>query len=339
VVSDTTIEKLGEILSRYDRGLLVKRDEFSGWIGAMEKYGGKGSGADRAFWLRSFDGGSYTIDRVNRGSLRVRNLSVSLIGGIQPARLAELHGLTSDGLLQRFIPVMMRAPTFPDDAPSDGPFSDYNRLTQRLIGTGHAQLILADDAIPVMERLRRHLHELEQVANGFADGFQTFLGTLAGLVGSLTLILHMVADPLEGRMHPVPRETVEDVRRLVLDFILPHAFEFYRSAETVTDGDRLQRIASWILSSGKSRLVSSDLTSNVRDLRGLTLHDVNKRLSPLVAGGWLMPLEPGPASRSWTVLPRVAEQFEERTKLEEERKAKLAELMGRPRRGKGGRDD
>jgi len=230
VTSDATTEKLGEILSRYDRGVLVKRDEFSGWIGSMEKYGGaKGAGADRAFWLQAFNGGPYTIDRIGRGELRVKNLSVSLIGGIQPARLAELHGLTSDGLLQRFIPIMMRSAVFPVDAPTDGPLNEYDRLTQKLIGAGHARLILADDAVPAMERLRRHLHELEQVAGGLADGFQAFLGKLPGLSGSLALILHMVSDPIEGRLHPVSRETVEDVRRLVIEFLLPHAFEFYRT--------------------------------------------------------------------------------------------------------------
>jgi hypothetical protein len=52
--------------------------------------------------LQAYDGGPYTIDRVVRGETFIPNLSISLIGGIQPARLAELHGLTSDGLLQRF---------------------------------------------------------------------------------------------------------------------------------------------------------------------------------------------------------------------------------------------
>ena len=38
VVIDTTAEKLGEILSSSDHGLLAKRDEFSGWIGDMDRY-------------------------------------------------------------------------------------------------------------------------------------------------------------------------------------------------------------------------------------------------------------------------------------------------------------
>ena len=98
VVYDSTIEKLGEILARSNRGVLVKRDEFAGWIGSMEKYGSsRGGGANRAFWLQAYDGGSYVVDRIGRGETFVENLSVSLIGGIQPRRLAELHGLTSDG--------------------------------------------------------------------------------------------------------------------------------------------------------------------------------------------------------------------------------------------------
>jgi hypothetical protein len=66
VVADTSTEKMGELLARSDRGILVKRDELTGWLGSMEKYAGRGSGADRAFWLQSFDGGPF------RGQLRIR---------------------------------------------------------------------------------------------------------------------------------------------------------------------------------------------------------------------------------------------------------------------------
>lgn len=337
VTGDTTIEKLGEILARHDRGTLLKRDELSGWIGAMEKYAGRGSAADRAFWLQAFDGGPYTIDRVSRGEIRVRNLSISLIGGIQPARLAELRGLTSDGLLQRFIPVMLGPSQFPRNEPTEQPFDQYRRLTRALIAANPERLIMEDDAYECSEALRRYLFDVEQSSGGMAQGFQAFVGKLAGLAGSLALILHMVAAPAEGGFRRVTRKTWESVDRLVRDFILPHAFEFYRSAETVTDGDRLQRIASWILTSGKTRIVSSDLTRNVAGLQGLTLFDLNQRLSPLVAGGWLSAVERGPVSRSWAVTPIVFEQFEERARVEEERKRQLAELMRSPRRQKSGR--
>jgi len=129
IAADTTIEKLGELLARHDRGLLVRRDEIAGWIGSMEKYAGgsKAGATDPAFWLQAYDGGSYTVDRISRGEILIRNLSVSVLGGIQPTRLAELRGLTSDGLLQRFIPVILTASRFPDGINDDGSGGAYAR--------------------------------------------------------------------------------------------------------------------------------------------------------------------------------------------------------------------
>jgi hypothetical protein len=329
VVFDSTIEKLGDILSRSDRGLLVKRDEFSGWLGGMEKYNNstRGAGADRSFWLQSFDGGPFTVDRISRGELHIRNLSVSLVGGIQPARLAEIQGLTSDGLLQRFLPVMMGASKFAQDHPSDD--EAYAGLVRELIFAKPQRLIMTDDALATMNDLRHHLHNVEQASGGLADGFQAFVGKLAGLAGSLALILHMANDPARSALDYIEHSTVENVRRLVVDFLLPHAFEFYRSAES--GGDRLKRLASWILTSGKTRIVASDLTSNVADFRGLTLFEINERLSPFVAAGWLEPKEHTPTNRAWTVSPAVFAQFEQRIELETTRKVELATLMRTPR--------
>src|SRR5262249_17266750 len=117
-VGDATIEKLGEIMSRSERGLLSEHDELTGWLGRMDRYNspGKGALADRAFYLQSWNGHrGYTIDRVKTGEIFVPNLSLSIVGGIQPARMTELRGLTSDGLLQRFLVVLMQAPKLPQD--------------------------------------------------------------------------------------------------------------------------------------------------------------------------------------------------------------------------------
>ena len=124
------------------------------------------------------------------------------------------------------------------------------------------------------------------------------------------------------------------VQRIVRDFILPHALEFYRTAETLTDGDRIQKVASYILTSGASRLLVSDLTRNVAPFRGLGMKEVNDRLSPLVAGGWLTPNDPGPITRSWTVNPAVFSQLKKRAEEEDRRKQALADLLNGPRRGR-----
>jgi hypothetical protein len=327
VVNDTTVEKLGEILARSPSGLLVKADEAAGWLGSMERYSNNAGVSDRAFWLQAYDGGPYTIDRIKRGEVFVENLSLSIVGGIQPARLAELHKLSTDGLLQRFLPVMMGAPSLPEDRNYKN--DRYDVLVREMYIAPPVQLIMAGGALARMEIIRQGLFELEQATANLTPGLESFVGKLHGVCGSLALILHMVVDPKQAVTNLVDESTVNKVERLVWDFILPHATEFYRSAET---SDQLRSIASWILTSGLARIVPSDLTRNVAALRGLTLFDVNQRVSPLIAGGWLFPEDKTPVCRAWQVAPQVRLQLAERARMEDARKTELARMMGSPRK-------
>jgi putative DNA primase/helicase len=114
IIEDATPEKVAEILSRDPAGALMVHDELASLFGSFERYS---SGASaRAFYLTSWNGGPSLKDRVGKGAsddtaeIRVENLALSQLAGIQPDRLAKLRDLTSDGLLQRFLPVLMRAP-------------------------------------------------------------------------------------------------------------------------------------------------------------------------------------------------------------------------------------
>ncbi len=44
ICSDTTIEKLAEILEDDARGVLVTRDELPGWLNSFSRYKGKAEG-------------------------------------------------------------------------------------------------------------------------------------------------------------------------------------------------------------------------------------------------------------------------------------------------------
>jgi hypothetical protein len=335
IVWDSTTEKLGKILAdNSHEGLLVKRDEFAGWLGSMDKYSGgtrSGASSDRAFWLKAYDGGPYAYDRINRGTVYIRNLSVSLLGGVQHTRLVELGGLTSDGLLQRFVPIIMRSSSLPIDRPSGDDEDEYQTLLFKLIKATPRRLFFSDEALVVMNDLRAHLFNLEQASDGVAFGFQAFVGKLSGIAGRLALILQLATypDDVSETIH-VP--IANHIRSLVHDFILPHAFEFYRQAEEMSGGERLRAIASWILTSKEKVVASRDLSRNVWCLRGLTLPEMHKLLSPLVVAGWLEPKTPYPSNREWTVTPLVEVQFERRRQIEEDRKRALAQLMGSPRK-------
>ena len=65
-VSDSTTEKLGELLNENPSGLLLHRDELCGWLRSLDKQGREG---DREFYLEAWNGtGSYTYDRIGRGT-------------------------------------------------------------------------------------------------------------------------------------------------------------------------------------------------------------------------------------------------------------------------------
>jgi hypothetical protein len=103
---DATVEKISEILLENPSGILVHRDELSGWLRSLDKQGREG---DRAFYLEAWNGtGSFDVDRIGRGSLHVPALCLSILGSIQPGPLSTyVYQATQgekgdDGLLQRF---------------------------------------------------------------------------------------------------------------------------------------------------------------------------------------------------------------------------------------------
>ncbi|RDJ26697.1 DUF3987 domain-containing protein [Bosea caraganae] len=104
IVNDATVEKLGELLNENRNGLLLIRDELPGFLSRMEDQECQG---ERAFYLEAFNGdGSFTFDRIGRGTVRIEVCTVSIIGGVQPSRIIPLvrgavSGSSNDGLLQR----------------------------------------------------------------------------------------------------------------------------------------------------------------------------------------------------------------------------------------------
>lgn len=94
VVQDTTVEALAPIFLHNPRGLLLSRDELSGWLGSFNRYSGK-QGADEAAWLSMFDGASLIVDRKGgNGPIYVPSALISITGGIQPKILST--ALTSE---------------------------------------------------------------------------------------------------------------------------------------------------------------------------------------------------------------------------------------------------
>jgi hypothetical protein len=100
---DTSTEQLQRMLADNPHGLLYVRDELAGWLGGFDRYGG--NGADRAFYLETWNGGTYVCDRVRYDDvpLRIERASLAIIGGMVPDRLRQVLADADDGLVARLI--------------------------------------------------------------------------------------------------------------------------------------------------------------------------------------------------------------------------------------------
>lgn len=106
ITNDSTVESITELHAANENGLLLFRDELLGLIKSFDRDGRQ---QDRPFFLEAWNGfGSYVSDRIGRGTTRVENLTISILGGIQPTPLsvymnaAVASNKNDDGFIQRF---------------------------------------------------------------------------------------------------------------------------------------------------------------------------------------------------------------------------------------------
>lgn len=332
MASDITSEKLGELLSNYDRGLMVEQDEMSQWLGNMEKYSGGKGGADRGFWIQAYNGGGKQVDRIGRGSIYIDNLSISILGGMQPNKIKELGNLTSDGLLQRFIPVMMNDAKRPVEIEDDRAWHDYEVTINGLLDLKPAEQRLDDAAQEEVISFHEWVFDMERI-EGLGESFRSFIGKLSGIHGSLMLVLHLAQDPENSVFERVDLNTAKAATRIIKEFVVPHAMALYQETADRVDWEYLRALASFILTSDKERFTASDFTSGVRTLRGLGVWEVMQKVSPLVAGGWLEEEAGSVPARAWTVVKNVRNLLQKRREEELDRKIAVVKAIKELRGG------
>ncbi|WP_435751548.1 DUF3987 domain-containing protein [Thauera sp. AutoDN2] len=152
IANDATAEKLGEILRDNPGGLLYVRDELAA---VFETWQNPSRRSERQFFLEAWNGTSpYTSDRIMRGTTAIQNLSLAVMGTIQPAQLARQLGMTAleDGLAQRFQLLVFPLPRkreFSDKREDTDAKAFVEGLLYRLATADYRQLCKSDGtAIP-----------------------------------------------------------------------------------------------------------------------------------------------------------------------------------------------
>lgn len=201
-ITDTTTEKAADLMSGVWRGLLLSRDELSGWLGSMDRYNG---GGDRPFWLEAYGGRSFTVDRKSSPEpLIVDNLSIAILGGTQPDKLDSLllHG-DDDGLLARFLTVypeqvsLSRPTKTLDSGVAQAAMERLRALEPSIDAQGEKSPIylcfepLAQDAL---QAFRQKCREWEQGASGL---MKSHIGKLPGMAVRVATVLALLDNAMD----------------------------------------------------------------------------------------------------------------------------------------------
>lgn len=339
-LEDTTIEAAQEVLKDSPDGVLLIQDELSAWFGGMEKYsgGGRGSAKDRGFWLQAFNGGPYTVNRVGRGASMISNLSVSLLGGIQPEPIRAIaRDMHDDGLLQRLFPIVLRAGRLGKDVPMPDVVGKYAGLIERLTslrtpvrgGMHEVPVRFSPAAQRVWQEVTSRNHELATGWESVNVKLAAHCGKFNGMFARLCLLWHCIESKSDRPASTINEDVALRVRDFLYDFLYPHAIAFYTDVVGLADRqDAVLATAGYILAKGLHRITLRDMKRGDTIMRALDPEQAEAVMQQLDALGWVSPV---PSirrdSKEWAVDTRVFEIYAEQAEEEKDRRERTREII------------
>jgi len=344
IVQDATIEAVADVLIDNPQGVLVLQDELSGFFGSMDAYRAQG-GKDRAFWLEAYNGGPRRIDRIGRGTMSVPNLSVCMLGGIQPAAIrAVAQKSVEDGLLQRFMIVCAEGgEAVGDDRRADtGASTLYRGILDELArqtGDPEKPVLLEPGAREIMLDAEKKLTAFAKL-DRLPLRMRYQMGKWSGLFARLCLTYHAIECAALGM--PVAGAVAADiaarVHALLFEYLFWHLKHFYEAVigDTANEMELLYRVADWILAAAPDRFTASHVAKGVSAWRGSTWNTRRNVLDQLEVCGWVTRAQTVRyGHHAYLVNPRTREMFGDRIEAElkrrhEGRAAILDDVVGRP---------
>jgi len=335
-LDDATVEAAQEVLRDSTDGVLYLRDELSGFFGSIDKYAGnRGAAADRGFWLQAYNGGTYTFDRIKRGSGRIEHLSVSVLGGIQPEPMRKLAADTvDDGLIQRLVPIMLRPGAVGRDEQMSSAVESYEALVEQLHQMqppAISDVVLDSAARKIREEMERKHCELTAIEI-INKKLSAHVGKYDGIFARLCLLWHCIENP---HTEPPPQISAACTRRVadfLSHFLLPHAIAFYANIYGLSDDhDRLTAVAGYILAHKVERLTNRGIQRGDSTMRGLKRHEIENICYQLNALGWVTEAQRRRVTDPprWDVNPEVHRLFQERAKQEAARRQRWREILAK----------
>jgi hypothetical protein len=319
-VSDITSQKLVRSAAERPRGLLCYLDEMNSWI---RKLTDKTSGEDRSAWVVSYESEHYEMDRVGTGAIHCENLAVSIYGNIQPQVFKQnLASLAADGLLQRFIPAILRGNKtklgnpVPEYMTSSRAWENTLRLVYALPPQTYRMSPQAYEAYRDFQSWYEGAKRDERLLNASSE-YMTAFGKLEGTAGRLILMMHLMESPFSPH---VDVEVVHRVVHIVRGYIIP-AFRYaLGELAGVLDDSFDQWMTDYIIQ------VSSDTqTVDLRSLKRSARRQLEGKnewqkdqmvldaMHTLEKAGWVLQIDEKMNKHQvvWAINPSIAGMFRE----------------------------
>ena len=254
--NDATTEALALMLQGA-KGLLLFRDELTGWVRSMDQYRG-GRGADRQHFLSMWSRSPIKVDRKGATPgvppIFVERPCLSVVGGIQPELLPDLGDAAQrdDGFVDRLLWC------YPDPVPDRWTPAGIDlevvraaeAALERLYRLQGAPRLGDDERSPRVVRLGGDAaerwaawydaHTAEMRSEGLPRRLRGPWAKLPGQLARLALILHALAEPVADEL---ALETLEAAIRL-LDYFKSHARRAYRQLGRQRKGRTLKVLAA-----------------------------------------------------------------------------------------------
>lgn len=250
--NDVTIEKTASLLATAaPKGLLIVRDELAGWLSGMTTY----NDAGRAFWLESWNGGPYRVERQKSPDpIMVSHLTVAVTGGTQPERLGDLFEEADDGLMARI------AWSWPEPRPfrlgktivdASWAIEALNKL--RLLEMAQEPDALKPIYVPLVDAsmIENFGQRMQTAQQNSAGLLRSAYGKARGLALRISLTLELLNWCADGGLSTPPTqispESLAHACKLVEDYFMPMAARVYGDAAVPEIERNAATLAKWVM--------------------------------------------------------------------------------------------
>jgi len=295
-VTDFTVEALSEVLKaevNSDGRMAVLMDEGATFITPS----GYTGGTDIPTKLKLYGGEGEWILRVKRGNVYVACWGTSFIGCSTPEAIADVtKRMPNNGLLQRF---MWLEGVASEGSTTKG-FDDtlltaYEQIIEKLHkGENHTEVryTFSPEAQTAVDTFFAGLRHLQRLVQFDEPRYAEALGKMEALFARLCLVSHCTGiDPPE-----VSLDTVERIRRLFVEYLMPQAARFHAATggRSTTDlpattSIRVAQAASAILRMEMESVTTTLLHQKLRFWREVAFMERLDILASLVGHGWIVP--------------------------------------------------